>query len=124
MRPARIRGNSTTGCGNGSRGALGASPKKPRASGISMFIGHFAVGFAAKRIAPRTNVALLIAAALFLDILWPIFVLLGWEQVRIDPGNTRYVPLAFTYYPWSHSLAMSMLWATAFALIYYMATRY
>jgi membrane-bound metal-dependent hydrolase YbcI (DUF457 family) len=89
-----------------------------------MFIGHFAVGFAAKRLAPRTNLALLIAAALFLDILWPIFVLLGWEQVRIDPGNTRYVPLAFTYYPWSHSLVMSMLWATAFALIYYIATRY
>ncbi|MDP9088596.1 MAG: hypothetical protein M3O26_07635 [Pseudomonadota bacterium] len=89
-----------------------------------MFIGHFAVGFAAKRVAPRTNVAVLIAAALFLDILWPIFVLLGWEQVRLDPGNTRYVPLAFTYYPWSHSLVMSMLWASAFALVYYAAVRY
>lgn len=44
-----------------------------------MFIGHFAVGFASKRFAPRTNVATLIAAAIFLDILWPIFVLLGWE---------------------------------------------
>ena len=55
-----------------------------------MFIGHFAVGFAGKRFAPRTNAATLIAAAIFLDILWPIFVLLGWEQVRIDPENTRY----------------------------------
>src|ERR1700690_1238196 len=89
-----------------------------------MFIGHFAVGFAGKRLAPRTDVALLIAAALFLDILWPIFVLLGWEQVRIDPGNTRYTPLDFVYYPWSHSLLMSMLWATLFALGYYAATRY
>ena len=89
-----------------------------------MFIGHFAVGFAAKRVAPRTNLAVLIAAALFLDILWPIFVLSGWEQVRIDPGNTRFVPLAFTYYPWSHSLAMAMLWASGLALIYYAATRY
>jgi membrane-bound metal-dependent hydrolase YbcI (DUF457 family) len=89
-----------------------------------MFIGHFAVGFAGKRLAPRTDVALLIAAALFLDILWPIFVLLGWEQVRIDPGNTRYTPLDFVHYPWSHSLLMSMLWATLFALGYYAATRY
>ncbi|HEY0748414.1 MAG TPA: hypothetical protein VGD63_17055 [Steroidobacteraceae bacterium] len=89
-----------------------------------MFIGHFAVGFAAKRLAPRTNMALLIGAAVFLDILWPIFVLLGWEQARIDPGNTRYTPLAFTYYPWSHSLVMSIVWATGFALIYYAATRY
>ena len=83
-----------------------------------MFIGHFAVGFAGKRLAPRTDVALLIAAALFLDILWPIFVLLGWEQVRIDPGNTRYTPLDFVYYPWSHSLLMSMLWGEHFQIGY------
>ena len=89
-----------------------------------MFIGHFAVGFAAKRVAPRTNIALLLAAALFLDILWPIFVLVGWEQVRIDPGNTRYTPLDFVSYPWSHSLVMSMLWATLLALVYFLATRY
>jgi membrane-bound metal-dependent hydrolase YbcI (DUF457 family) len=89
-----------------------------------MFIGHFAVGFAAKRVAPRTNIALLLAAALFLDILWPIFVLVDWEQVRIDPGNTRYTPLDFVSYPWSHSLAMSMLWATLLALVYFLATRY
>jgi hypothetical protein len=89
-----------------------------------MFIGHFAVGFAGKRFAPRTSVATLIAAAIFLDILWPIFVLLGWEQVRIDPGNTPFTPLEFVSYPWSHSLLMSLLWATAFALIYYAATRY
>ena len=89
-----------------------------------MFIGHFAVAFASKRFAPRTNVATLIAAAIFLDILWPIFVLLGWEQVRIDPGNTRFTPLEFLSYPWSHSLLMSLLWASAFALIYHAATRY
>jgi len=51
-----------------------------------MFIGHFAVGFASKRVAPRTSLALLIAAALLADILWPIFLLLGWEHVRIDPA--------------------------------------
>jgi hypothetical protein len=89
-----------------------------------MFIGHFAVGLASKRFAPRTNAATLIAAAIFLDILWPIFVLLGWEQVRIDPENTRFTPLEFVSYPWSHSLLMSLLWATSFALIYHAATRY
>jgi hypothetical protein len=89
-----------------------------------MFIGHFAVGFASKRFAPRTNLALLISAAVFLDILWPIFVLLGWEQMRIDPGNTRFTPLDFVDYPWSHSLLMSLVWATLFALAYYFTTRY
>ncbi|HEX9119296.1 MAG TPA: hypothetical protein VF840_02040 [Terriglobales bacterium] len=89
-----------------------------------MFIGHFAVGFAAKKYAPRANLATLLAAALFLDILWPIFVLAGWEQVRIDPGNTRFTPLDFVSYPWSHSLLMAVVWATAFALVFYGITRY
>jgi membrane-bound metal-dependent hydrolase YbcI (DUF457 family) len=89
-----------------------------------MFIGHFAVGFASKKVAPRANLAVLIAAPLLLDILWPFFLLLGWEEVRIDPGNTRFTPLDFAYYPWSHSLLMSVVWATAFALIYLVVTRY
>jgi hypothetical protein len=89
-----------------------------------MFIGHFAVGFAAKRFAPRSSEAVLLAAPLFADILWPVFLLLGWEQARIDPGNTRYTPLEFISYPWSHSLLMLCVWATAFAAIYYAITRY
>lgn len=89
-----------------------------------MFIGHFAVGFASKKFAPRTNLALLVAAPLWLDILWPIFLLLGWEHVRIDPGNTRFTPLDLYDYPWSHSLLMSVVWATLFASIYYVIVRY
>jgi endonuclease/exonuclease/phosphatase (EEP) superfamily protein YafD len=63
-----------------------------------MFIGHFAVGFAAKKFAPRSSEAVLLAAPLLADILWPFFLLLGWEQVRIDPGNTRFTPLDFVFY--------------------------
>jgi len=89
-----------------------------------MFIGHFAVGFAAKKFAPRTSVALLIAATQFSDLLWPIFLLLGWEHVRIAPGDTRYTPLDLYDFPWSHSLLMVAVWATAFALVYYALTKY
>jgi hypothetical protein len=89
-----------------------------------MFIGHFAVGFAAKKFAPRANLAALLAAALFLDILCPVLVLAGWEQVRIDPGNTRFTPLDFVRYPWSHSLLMAVVWATVFALVFYGITHY
>jgi membrane-bound metal-dependent hydrolase YbcI (DUF457 family) len=89
-----------------------------------MFIGHFAVGFASKKFAPRANMAILIAAPLLLDMLWPVFVLLGWEHVRIDPGNTRFTPLDLYDYPWSHSLLMSVVWATAFAVIYQLIARY
>jgi LexA-binding, inner membrane-associated putative hydrolase len=89
-----------------------------------MFIGHFAVGFAAKKFAPRTSLAALLAAPLFADLLWPVFLLLGWEHVRIEPGNTRYTPLDLWDYPWSHSLLMLIVWATAFALIYQLIARY
>lgn len=89
-----------------------------------MFIGHFAVGFAAKKFAPRASLAPLLAAPLFLDLLWPVFLLLGWEHARIDPGNTRYAPIDLYDFPWSHSLLMSVVWATAFALIYLGITRY
>jgi membrane-bound metal-dependent hydrolase YbcI (DUF457 family) len=89
-----------------------------------MFIGHFAVGFASKKFAPRTNLGILMAAPLWLDILWPFFLLLGWEHVRIDPGNTRFTPLDLYDYPWSHSLLMSIVWATLFAGIYYAISRY
>lgn len=89
-----------------------------------MFIGHFAVGFAAKKFAPRSSLAVLMAAPLLSDLLWPIFLLLGWERVRIDPGNTRFTPMDLYYYPWSHSMLMTAVWGTAFALLYYAITHY
>ena len=89
-----------------------------------MFIGHFAVGFAAKRYAPRTSLAVLLAAPLLSDLLWPPFLLLGWETVRIDPARTKVSPLNFTSFPWSHSLLMCAVWAALFAAIYYWITRY
>ena len=89
-----------------------------------MFIGHFAIGFASKKFAPRANLGILMAAPLWLDILWPFFLLLGWEHVRIDPGNTRFTPLDLYDYPWSHSLLMSVVWATLFGGVYYAISRY
>jgi membrane-bound metal-dependent hydrolase YbcI (DUF457 family) len=89
-----------------------------------MFIGHNAVGFASKRWAPRTSLLLLMAAPMFLDLLWPIFLLLGIEHVRIRPGVTRFTPLDFYDYPWSHSLAMAIVWGIAVAVIYFAFARY
>jgi len=79
-----------------------------------MFIGHFAVGFAAKRAAPRASLGTYVAAGLFLDILWPVFLLLGIEHVRIAPGNTAFTPFDFVSYPWSHSLLMAVVWSLIF----------
>ena len=89
-----------------------------------MFIGHMAVGFASKRVAPRASLGVLMAAPMALDLIWPLFLLAGWEQVRIDPGNTAFTPLDFVSYPYSHSLVMSAVWGTLFASIYWGVTRY
>jgi hypothetical protein len=88
-----------------------------------MFIGHFGVAFAAKRVAPETSLGTLILAAQLLDFLWPFFLLLGIEHVRIAPGITRVSPLDFTDYPISHSLLMAVVWAAVFGAIYYALRR-
>jgi membrane-bound metal-dependent hydrolase YbcI (DUF457 family) len=89
-----------------------------------VFIGHFAVGFVSKRAAPRASLGVLMAAPLFLDLLWPIFLIAGIESVRIDPGNTVVTPLDLHDYPWSHSLLTSLAWSAVFAAGFWAATRY
>ncbi len=79
-----------------------------------MFIGHFALGFAAKPAAPRLSLAVLFAAAALADLIWPCLVALGIEQVRIDPGNTAFTPLDFISYPYSHSLLFLGMWGIIF----------
>jgi len=83
-----------------------------------MFIGHFAVAFAAKKAAPRASLGTLVFAAVFLDAVWPVLVLLGVERFRIVPGYTAINAFEFLYYPWSHSLLMTGVWALLFALAY------
>jgi hypothetical protein len=83
-----------------------------------MFLGHYAVAFAARPLAPRTSLAALIVAAQLLDLVWPALVLLGVERVRIDPGNTAFTPLAFEHYPWTHSLLLVLVWAAAAGALY------
>jgi hypothetical protein len=82
-----------------------------------MFIGHFALGFAAKRAAPRVSLAVLGAATQIADLLWPFFLAAGVEQVRIDPGNTAVTPLDFVSYPYSHSLLFLIIWGILFAAL-------
>jgi membrane-bound metal-dependent hydrolase YbcI (DUF457 family) len=83
-----------------------------------MFIGHFALGYAAKKWAPGLSLAVLFTAATFADLLWPVLVAIGLEQVRIVPGITAFTPLEFTSYPYSHSLVLLILWG---ALLGWMA---
>jgi len=59
-----------------------------------MFIGHFAVAFAAKRAVPEVSLGTLFLAAQLADLVWPALVLLGLERFEIRPGITAVTPLA------------------------------
>jgi hypothetical protein len=83
-----------------------------------MFIGHFALGYAAKRWAPNVSLAVLFAAAIFADLLWPVLVALGIEHVRIAPGITASTPLEFISYPYSHSLLTLTLLGAFFGRVF------
>lgn len=88
-----------------------------------MFIGHFALGMAAKKFAPKTSLATLFLSVQFADLLWPVLLILGVEHVRIAPGITVLTPLDFYDYPISHSLVMGVVWGLLLALIYYAMRR-
>lgn len=88
-----------------------------------MFLGHYGVAFGLKKAAPQVPLAVLFIAAGFIDLLWPAFLLFGWERVAIVPGITRVTPLDFVHYPFSHSLGAVALWSLAFALVYWAVAR-
>ena len=83
-----------------------------------MFIGHLAMGFGAKRFAPKISLGLLFIACQLADLIWPTLVQLGIETMSIQPGATVMTPLDFSSYPYSHSLVALLFWSAAFALIY------
>jgi hypothetical protein len=88
-----------------------------------MFIGHFGLGFGAKRFAPAVSLGTLFLAAQFADLLWPMLLLMGVEQVRIDPGITVVTPLDFVHYPYSHSLIALFGWGAIFGTVHRLIRR-
>ncbi|MBZ0245053.1 MAG: metal-dependent hydrolase [Cyclobacteriaceae bacterium] len=89
----------------------------------SMFIGHYALGLASRKISNLPSLAVLFIAVQLLDLIWPILVLLGIETFHVDIGNTQITPLSFDYYPYSHSLLMALVWGFLFGLVYYLFTK-
>jgi hypothetical protein len=88
-----------------------------------MFLGHFAVALATKKTAPKASLGILVLAAQFADLLWPILLLLGIEHVRIVPGLLPISPFDFTSYPISHSLAAELGWGALLGVAYFMVKR-
>ena len=88
-----------------------------------MFIGHFGIGFGAKKFAPVISLGYLLIAAQFLDLLWPTLLMLNIEHVVIKPGITKVTPLDFVDCPVTHSLAMVLLWGVLAALLGWLVVR-
>ena len=84
-----------------------------------MFLGHYGVALALKRAEPKLSLGTLFISVQLLDLLWGIFLLLGWERARIVPGHTAVTPLEFLSYPISHSLIGTLAWSFAAAALYY-----
>ena len=88
-----------------------------------MFLGHYALALAAKRVTPKPSLGTTFLAAEWADLLWPTFLLLGWESVRIEPGATAATPLVFDHYPISHSLLTLVGWGVLVGGIYWLVRR-
>ena len=88
-----------------------------------MFIGHFGVGFGAKKAAPRVSLGTLFIAAQFLDLLWPILLLFNIENVVIHPELSGSRMLEFSNYPYTHSLLFALIWSVAFGVIYFLVKK-
>lgn len=77
---------------------------------IVVGVGHLAVGLMLKRADPRVNLGLLFFAALLLDFLLGVFFWVGIEQAYI-PANYQHLHYLTFSFPYSHSLAASLLWS-------------
>ena len=67
-------------------------------------IGHFAVGLAAKPVAPKVPLGVLFLATVILDVLAIAFTLAGIDGIKSG-------------IPWSHGLFMSVIWSVVAALL-------
>jgi len=88
-----------------------------------MFLGHFALAFVAKEVAPRPSLGTLVLAAQLADGLCPVLLLLGIEKVEVAPDITPVTPLGFVYFPYTHSLVADVIWAALFAGGYWLWRR-
>jgi hypothetical protein len=84
-----------------------------------MFLGHYGIAFALKRAEPKLSLGTLFVAVQLADLLWGVFLLLGWEHARIVPGYTPVTPFEFLDYPISHSLVGAVIWSVVAAALYY-----
>lgn len=75
-----------------------------------MFAGHVGVALAVGRAERRVNVGVFVGAALLLDLVLWLLVLLGLESVAV-PANFASTHQPEFVFPYSHGLLASVLWS-------------
>ena len=75
-----------------------------------MFAGHIGAAMAIGRAERRINVGVFVCAALLLDLVLWLFVLLGWESVTI-PADFIVTHQPEFVFPYSHGLLAALAWS-------------
>jgi len=83
-----------------------------------MFVGHYAAAFALKGKEKGASLGMLFIAVQFVDILFFPFVLAGIENLKFVKGFTAVNNFNMDYYPYTHGLLGSFLWAALFYALY------
>ncbi|MDH5481447.1 MAG: hypothetical protein OEY22_01010 [Candidatus Bathyarchaeota archaeon] len=86
-----------------------------------MFIGHFAVGLALKRVGKALSLGLLFIAVQLPDLIYGVTLLTGVEKINIVAGTNPLTSAEYIFFPYSHSLVAILLWAGLAALIFLIA---
>lgn len=74
-----------------------------------MFVGHYGVSFAARRVGGKVPLWVWFIAVQWMDVVWSVLVLLGIEKLRIVPGFTEANSLDLYYMPYTHGLPGSIV---------------
>jgi hypothetical protein len=84
-----------------------------------MFVGHYAAAFALKGKEKSLSLGALFIAVQFVDILFFPLAVIGIENLSFKKGFTAVNDFVMDFYPFTHGLVGTLLWAFLFYLIYY-----
>jgi hypothetical protein len=82
-----------------------------------MFVGHYSVSFAARRVSSDVPLWVWFVAVQWLDLFFMVFVLTGVEKMRIVPGYTQSNSLDLYSMPYSHGLIGAAVLSLVFAVL-------
>ncbi len=84
-----------------------------------MFIGHYAAAFVLRGKEKNVSLGALFIATQFVDILYFPFALVGIEHLKFEKNFTAVNNFNMDFFPFTHSLFASILWAILCFLLYY-----